>query len=163
MSQSTKVGSVNKDRIVIRQIQHNEAEHLLDSSTRYMENLYPAESNHLLELEELLQPGNHFLGAFIQERAVGCAALITKSSYAEIKRLFVMESYRRAKIGLQLMQEIESLASRNHIRLLRLETGVSQPASTSLYESLDYQHIGPFGEYKADPLSIFMEKSLSPV
>ena len=73
-----------------------------------------------------------------------------------------MESYRRAKIGLQLMQAIESLASRNHIRLLRLETGVFQPASTSLYESLGYQHIGPFGEYKADPLSIFMEKSLSP-
>ena len=89
-------------------------------------------------------------------------ALIAKSSYAEIKRLFVIESYRRAKIGLQLMQEIESLASRNHIRLLRLETGVSQPASNSLYESLGYQHIGPFGEYKADPLSIFMEKSLSP-
>ena len=110
----------------------------------------------------MLQPGNHFLGAFIQERAVGCVALIAKSSYAEIKRLFVMESYRRAKIGLQLMQAIESLASRNHIRLLRLETGVSQPASTSLYESLGYQHIGPFGEYKADPLSIFMEKSLSP-
>ena len=54
MSQSTKVGSVNKDRIVIGQIQHNEAEHLLDASTRYMENLYPAESNHLLEVEELL-------------------------------------------------------------------------------------------------------------
>ena len=90
-------------------------------------------------------------------------ALIAKSSYAEIERLFVMESYRRAKIGLQLVQEIESLASRNHIRLLRLETGVSQPASTSLYESLGYQRIGPFGEYKADPLSIFMEKSLSPV
>ena len=156
MSQSTKVGSVNKDRIVIGQIQHNEAEHLLDASTRYMENLYPAESNHLLEVAELLQPRNHFLGAFIQERAVGCVALIAKSSHAEInKRLFVMKSYRRAKI--------ESLASRNHIRLLRLETGVSQPASTSLYESLGYQHIGPFGKYKADPLSIFMEKSLSPV
>ena len=121
MSQNTD-SSVNKDRIVIRQIQCSEADHLLDASTRYMENLYPAESNHLLEIEELLQPGNHFLGAFIQERAVGCVALITKSSYAEIKRLFVMKSYRRAKIGLQLMQEIESLASRNHIRLLRLET-----------------------------------------
>ena len=126
-----------------------------------MENLYPAESNHLLDVEELPQPGNHFLGAFIQERAAGCVALIAKSSYAEIKQLFLMESYRRAKIGLRLMQEVESLASRNHIRLLRLETGVSRPASNSLYESLGYQHIGPFGEYKADPLSIFMEKSLS--
>ena len=163
MSQSTNASSMNKDRVVIRQIQCSEADHLLDASTRYMENLYPAESNHLLEIEELLQPRNHFLGAFIQERAVGCVALITKSSCTEIKRLFVIKSYRRAKIGLQLMQEIESLASRNHIRLLRLETGVSQPASTSLYESLGYQHIGPFGEYKADPLSIFMEKSLSPV
>jgi putative acetyltransferase len=113
-------------------------------------------------VEELLQPRNHFLGAFTEGRAVGCVALIAKSSYAEIKRLFVMESHRRAKIGVRLMQEIESLASQNHIRLLRLETGIHQPASTSLYESLGYQHIGPFGEYKADPLSIFMEKSLSP-
>ena len=85
MRQSTKVGSVNKDRIVIRQIQHNEVEHLLDASTRFMENLYPAESNHLLEIEELLQPRNHFLGAFIQERAVGCVALIAKSSYTKIE------------------------------------------------------------------------------
>ena len=153
---------MNKDRVVIRQIQHNEADHLLDASTRYMESLYHAESNHLVDVKELLQPRNHFLGAFIEGRAVGCVALIVKSSYAEIKRLFVMENHRRAKIGLRLMQEIESLASQNHIRLLRLETGVSQPASTSLYESLGYQHIGPFGEYKADPLSIFMEKSLSP-
>ena len=59
-----------------------------------------------------------------------------------------MESYRKAKIGLQLMQTIESLASQNHIRLLRLETGFSQPASTSLYESLGYQHIGPLVSIK---------------
>ena len=115
-----------------------------------------------MDLEELLQPRNHFLGAFIKGRAVGCVALIAKSSYTEIKRLFVMESHRRATIGLRLMQEIELLASQNHIRLLRLETGIHQPTSIQLYESLGYQHIGPFGEYQADPLSIFMEKSLSP-
>ncbi len=154
---------MNKDRVVIRQIQHNEADHLLDASTRYMESLYHAESNHLVDVEVLLQPRNYFLGAFVEERTVGCVALIAKSSYAEIKRLFVMESHRRAKIGLRLMQEIESLASQNHIRLLRLETGIHQPTSIRLYESLGYQHVGPFGEYQADPLSIFMEKSLSPV
>ena len=115
MRGSTKISSLSKDRIVIQQIQHNEADHLLDSSTRYMEDLYPAESNHLVDLEELLQPRNHFLGAFIKGRAVGCVALIAKSSYTEIKRLFVMESHRRATIGLRLMQEIELLASQNHI------------------------------------------------
>ncbi|MGA0194598.1 MAG: hypothetical protein ACO3LJ_04255 [Ilumatobacteraceae bacterium] len=67
MRGSTKIGSLSKDRIVIQQIQHNEADHLLDSSTRYMESLYPAESNHLVDVEELLQPRNHFLGAFIEQ------------------------------------------------------------------------------------------------
>ena len=100
---------MNKDGVVIRQIQHKEADHLLDASTRYMESLYHAESNHLVDVEVLLQPRNYFLGAFVEERTVGCVALIAKSSYAEIKRLFVMESHRRAKIGLRLMQEIESL------------------------------------------------------
>ena len=90
---------MNKDRIVIRQIQCSEADHLLDASTRYMENLYPAESNHLLDVEELLQPGNHFLGAFIQERAVGCVALIAKSSYAEIKKLFLMKATGEQRSG----------------------------------------------------------------
>ena len=163
MRESTKVSSVSEDSVVIRQIQHNEADHLLEASTRYMESLYPIESNHLVDVEVLLQPRNYFLGAFVEERTVGCVALIAKSSYAEIKRLFVMESHRRAKIGLRLMQEIESLASQNHIRLLRLETGIHQPTSIRLYESLGYQHVGPFGEYQTDPLSIFMEKSLSPV
>ena len=68
---------MNKDRVVIRQIQQNEAEHLLDASTRYMESLYHAESNHLVdvEVEVLLQPRNYFLGAFVEERTVGCVAL----------------------------------------------------------------------------------------
>ena len=161
MRESTKISSVSKDGVVIRQIQHNEADHLLEASTHYMESLYPVESNHLVDVEELLQLGNYFLGAFAQESAVGCVALISKSSYAEVKRLFVMESHRRAKFGLRLMQEIELLASQNYIRLLRLETGIHQPTSIQLYESLGYQQVGPFGEYHADPLSIFMEKSLS--
>ena len=83
MRESTKISSVSKDGVVIRQIQHNEADHLLEASTHYMESLYPVESNHLVDVEELLQLGNYFLGAFAQESAVGCVALISKSSYAE--------------------------------------------------------------------------------
>jgi putative acetyltransferase len=42
--------------------------------------------------------------------------------------------------------------------LLRLETGVRQPEALGLYRKLGYRERGPFGAYKPDPLSVFMEK-----
>ena len=44
--------------------------------------------------------------------------------------------------------------------LLRLETGVRQQAAVQLYERMGFERCGPFGDYRADPFSIFMEKLL---
>ncbi len=41
--------------------------------------------------------------------------------------------------------------------LLRLETGIHQHEAISLYESVGFQAIPPFGAYKEDPLSRFYE------
>jgi len=44
--------------------------------------------------------------------------------------------------------------------LLRLETGIHQPAALGLYERSGFRLIPPFGEYREDPLSRFYEKRL---
>jgi putative acetyltransferase len=44
--------------------------------------------------------------------------------------------------------------------MLRLETGIKQEPAIRLYESAGFRRRGPFGSYRDDPLSVFMEKPL---
>ena len=51
-------------------------------------------------------------------------------------------------------------AAEHGMTALRLETGTQQPEALALYRSAGFTEIGPFGDYRADPLSLFMEKRL---
>jgi putative acetyltransferase len=62
-------------------------------------------------------------------------------------------------IGRAILAAIEQ-ALCGRVAVLRLETGVKQPAAIGLYESAGFARRGPFGSYRDDPLSIFMEKPL---
>jgi putative acetyltransferase len=42
-----------------------------------------------------------------------------------------------------------------------LETGPYQHQALGLYERLGYARRGPYGDYRDDPLSVFMEKRLA--
>jgi putative acetyltransferase len=76
--------------------------------------------------------------------------------------MFVAPAARGLKLGRRLLERIEAIASANGERLLRLETGTKQLEALGLYRSAGYVEIGPFGAYRPDPLSLFMEKSLDP-
>jgi putative acetyltransferase len=80
--------------------------------------------------------------------------------WAEIKRMFVAPAARGLKIGRRLLEQIETIASQGDERLLRLETGARQPEALALYRSAGFVEIGPFGSYRPDPLSLFMEKPI---
>ena len=45
-------------------------------------------------------------------------------------------------------------------KVLKLETGPSQPEALRLYASCGYERRGPFGKYSDDPLSVFMQKRI---
>ena len=141
-----------------------DARALLAASDELMATLYPAESNHLVPAEELGRPEFLFLGAFDEGRAVASAGIrlyAAKPPYGEIKRLFVLEAYRGRGLSKRLMTGLEHYAGQNSCLLTRLEVGVHQPEAINLYRQLGYVERPPFGEYKPDPLSLFMEKSLS--
>jgi putative acetyltransferase len=136
-----------------------EVARLLEASDAYMASLYPAESNHLLDIASLQRPEVKFLVARVDGRALGCGAVVSSGEgWAEIKRMFVSPSARGLKLGRRLLERIEALASENGERLLRLETGAKQPEALALYRSAGFVEIGPFGSYRPDPLSLFMEK-----
>jgi putative acetyltransferase len=76
--------------------------------------------------------------------------------------MFVSPAARGMKLGRRLLLEIEAIAYQRGERLLRLETGAKQPEALALYRSAGFVEIGPFGSYRPDPLSLFMEKPLAP-
>jgi putative acetyltransferase len=134
---------------------------LLRQSDAYMAALYPAESNHMLDIDSLCGPEVHFLVARWEGRIVGCAALVQGSDgRAEIKRMFVDPAARGKGAGRGLLAQIEAIAQREAIHLLQLETGGKQPEALELYRRFGYVECGPFGSYKPDPVSLFMEKRL---
>jgi len=135
---------------------------LLKASDAYVATLYPAESNHMLDLAALQAPEVTFLVVRNNGQAIGCGALVKSGKdWAEIKRMFVSPSSRGQKLGRRLLDALETIAIESGFTLLRLETGVSQPEALSLYRSAGFVKIDPFGEYRPDPLSVFLEKKIS--
>ena len=91
---------------------------------------------------------------------MGCGAVVLSAQYGEVKRMFVKPKDRRHGVGNALLRFLEQEAVRRGCTLLRLETGVKQPAAIALYERSGFTRRGPFGSYPNDPLCVFMEKRL---
>lgn len=134
---------------------------MLEQLDAYCAALYPAESNHLMDIASLLQGDALFLVARdVDGRAVGCAALVNRGSYGEVKRMFVDTARRGLGTGAKLLEYLEMFARMSGIRELKLETGIHQPEAIRLYERAGFVRCEPFGDYQPDPLSLFMEKKL---
>ncbi|MGH8855377.1 MAG: GNAT family N-acetyltransferase [Telluria sp.] len=134
---------------------------MLDQLDAYCAALYPAESNHLMDVAALLREDALFLVARdVGGQAVGCAALVNRGTYGEVKRMVVAQACRGRGTGQQLLEHLAMFARMAGVRILRLETGIHQPEAIRLYERFGFTRCDPFGEYRPDPLSLFMEKSL---
>ncbi|MBB4195142.1 putative acetyltransferase [Rhizobium aethiopicum] len=134
---------------------------LLDLSDAYAASLYPAESNHMVDLSLLEKPSVSFFVARNEGAIVGCCALVEAGDgTAEIKRMFVDPQARGLRIASGLMNALEAIAREKRLTAIRLETGIYQPEAIALYRKYGYREIEAFGTYLPDPLSLFMEKRL---
>ncbi len=129
----------------------------------YFQALYPAESNHLLDIETLAKPDIVFLAARREGEALGCGALwLHGSQYAEVKRIFVKPTARGLKLGRLIIESLEAEARARDLPIMRLETGIHQPEALGLFRTAGFEACGPFGDYPVDdPNSVFMEKRLA--
>jgi putative acetyltransferase len=136
---------------------------LLAQSDAYMATLYPAESNHMEDVEALRKPNVFFIGASIDGDIAGCGAVKTMRDdgvYGEIKRVFVAPAHRGRGISRAIMEALERHLVEQGVPLARLEMGALQPEALGLYRRLGYLERPPFGKYQLDPQSLFMEKRL---
>jgi putative acetyltransferase len=134
---------------------------LVEELDAYFAALYPAESNHLLDIETLCLPPMRFFAARRSGEAVAIGGIWLHADYAEIKRVYVPERARGLGLGRAIMARLEAEALAEGRGILRLEAGIHQPEALGLYDALGYERRGPFGEYGPDPVSVFMEKHLA--
>ena len=140
-----------------------EARELLRQSDEIMIALYPPASNHLEPPEALARDNVLFLGAYTESELVGCGAVKVMNDdgcYGEVKRVFVIPVARGSGIATLIMRDLEAHLINQRVFIARLETGIHQPEALSFYHKLGYTDRGPFGAYRPDPLSLFMEKSI---
>lgn len=96
-----------------------------------------------------------------EENIVGCGSFrYYAHEVAEIKRVFVCESYRGKKYGRTIMEQLEKIAKEKGYKKLILETGRPLKNAIQVYERLGYQIIKNYGPYVNMKDSICMEKSL---
>jgi putative acetyltransferase len=147
--------------IEVRDPRGTDARALIAELDAYLNALYPPQNNYLDPADELAKAHVRFVVASRGGEPVGCGAVKSMPEhYGEIKRVFVRPAGRGHGVARRIMSDLESHLVANGITEARLETGIHQGEALALYEALGYRRIGRFGEYRDDPLSIFMAKRL---
>ena len=122
---------------------------------------YPPQSRHAYSVEKLLREGVTFFVTRSDGQPAGCGGIKLFSDYAEVKRMFVRPIYRGKGLGKAMLNHLAAHATSNNVKVLRLETGIYEVEAIGLYEGWGFSRRPPFGEYVEDPLSVYLEKSLS--
>jgi putative acetyltransferase len=126
---------------------------------------YSVEQRHGLSLDALFAPNVRFFIARADDAAVGCGGVAFFDDYAEVKRMYVREHARGTGVAQALLAAVERAALDARCTMLRLETGIHQPAAITMYTRAGFTRCSAFGSYAAmatDAIvaSIFMEKPL---
>ena len=134
---------------------------LIDALDAYQKPLYPPESHHGIDVVALSQRNVVF--AVVRDDdgvAVGCGAVVIQAGCGEVKRMYVLPSHRGKGVAPALLFFLERQAVARGCTRLMLETGVRQPEALAFYRREGFVERAPFGDYRHDPLSVFMEKAI---
>jgi len=155
---------LNGDALTIRPERPDQPDlmRLIEALDAHAIALYPPESNHLLDIAALCDDAVTFLVVRAGADAIGCGALLRDPrGWGELKRMYVRPTERGRGVGWRVLAELEAVARNAGVPLLRLETGIHNAEALVLYRRAGFVECPPFGDYKVDPLSVFMEKRVS--
>jgi putative acetyltransferase len=140
-----------------------EAAALIAALDRDLNARYPGMEIHGIEAANFRATGGVFLIGRVENIAVACGALrpMDEDGVVEVKRMYVSDEYRGRGFGRAVLMALEEIAARRGYRIIRLETGGSQPEAISLYESAGYCPIPCYSVHAPDPLSRCFEKRLA--
>jgi putative acetyltransferase len=120
-------------------------------------------SAHALDVTALQSADISFWTIWDDDVLLGCGALKRLSAdHGEVKSMHTLEPERRKGIGSAMLRHIVAAARAQAISRLSLETGswgYFGPAQ-ALYRKHGFVDCPPFGDYVADPNSVFMSLDL---
>jgi DNA-binding MarR family transcriptional regulator/GNAT superfamily N-acetyltransferase len=137
--------------IVVMDPAHRYAQHCLHAyyselDRRFESGFDPAMSR-LVGLDEVRAPNGLFLVATLRSEPIGCGALkFHGDEPAEIKRMWVAESARGLGVGRRLLADLETHASANGNRAVRLDTNRALTEAIALYRSSGYTEVAAFND-----------------
>ena len=151
-------------RIVVDDLSGPAIAAFLTEHIEEMRSITPLESKHALDLDGLRRPEITFWSVLDGDDAVvGCGAVkALDASHAELKSMRTAQARKRSGIASLLLEHILAEASRMGFARISLETGSAdffRPAR-SLYEKYGFDYCEPFADYKLDPHSVFMTRTL---
>lgn len=133
-------------------------EHLAD-----MRAWSPPESIHALDLDGLRRPEVSFWTVWEGAALLGCGALKALGpDHAEIKSMRTANAHRGKGVARLMLAHLLAEARRRGYARLSLETG-SQPGfvpARTLYAAHGFVECPPFADYRPDPNSVFMTRTL---
>jgi putative acetyltransferase len=136
---------------------------LLAEHLEQMHEITPPESVHALDLEGLKAPDITFWSVWEGAELVGCGALKELDGRrGEIKSMRTARAHLRRGIGTVVLEHILDEACRRGYERVSLETGAQEEfePARALYRRFGFVSCEPFGDYREDPNSVFMTRSL---
>ena len=150
-------------RIEINDLTGREIAELLQEHIDEMRSVSPPESKHALDLDGLRRPEITLWGVWDGTVLVGCGALKElEAGHGEVKSMRTSAAYQQKGVASMVLQHLIDEAKRRGYGRLSLETG-SMPffePARRLYAKFGFEACAPFGNYRADPNSVFLTKVL---
>jgi len=150
-------------RIVIDDLSGDRIADFLAEHVREMRSMTPPESKHALDLEGLRRPEVTFWSVYDGEELVGCGALkALDAEHAELKSMRTASGRTRRGVASTLLTHILQQAGRRGFTRVSLETGSAAffAPARALYAKHGFAPCAPFGEYREDPLSTYLTRTL---
>ena len=143
----------------------DEARDLVGELDAELAGTYLPEQRHGLTIDAIFKPPVRFFIARIDGRAVGCGGVACYEEFAELKRMYVRADARSHGVADAIVERLEEEVRDAGLRLVRLETGVHQPAAIGFYRRHGFMPCRAFEPYASLPpsaikTSYFMEKRL---
>ncbi len=140
------------------------ADSLLAAHVALMRSQSPTESCHVMTADDLRASGARVFAGRDGDGAVVAIGALKPfgDGAAELKSMHCAQALRGQGLGRALLAHLEAEARAAGLRTLWLETGSDAQfaAARGLYRSAGFSDCPPFGDYRADPLSVFMTREL---
>ena len=140
-----------------------EIQALLERHLEFARAQTPPEHSFALDEAGLLDPAVSLFSVRADGSVLGIGAIKRLGPHhAEIKSMHTAEAARGRGIGRAMLAHLLNVARARGFRRVSLETGTMAAfaPARALYEGAGFVPCGPFGDYRADPFSIFMTRAL---